>query len=73
MILLDANLLIYAIDADSVHHKPARYWLEQILSSTTRVGLPWIVVLAFTRITTRTGILRKPLKIEQAVAYIDQW
>ena len=52
MILVDANLLIYAVDADSHHHQRARRWLENTLSGTTRVGLPWLVLLAFLRITT---------------------
>jgi toxin-antitoxin system PIN domain toxin len=73
VILLDANLLIYAVDADSPHHKRARRWLERTLSGDTLVGLPWIVVLAFVRITTRAGILRTPLSIEHAVAFIDEW
>jgi uncharacterized protein len=73
MILLDANLLIYAINTDSPHHKPARRWLEKTLSSGTRVGLPWIVVLAFVRITTRSGILRHPLAVNQAIGFIDDW
>lgn len=73
MILFDANLLIYAVDADSPHHKRARRWLEGTLSGDTLVGLPWIVVLAFVRITTRAGILRTPLSIEHAVAFIDEW
>lgn len=73
MILLDANLLIYAIDADSPHHVRARRWLEKLLSSDVRVGLPWIVVLAFVRITTRAGILRHPLAVEKAVGFIEDW
>jgi toxin-antitoxin system PIN domain toxin len=73
MILLDANLLIYAIDTDSPHHKRARRWLEKTLSSDVQVGLPWIVVLAFVRITTRAGILRTPLSIEHAVGFVDEW
>lgn len=73
MILLDANLLIYAIDADSPHHARARRWLEQTLSGDTPVGLPWIVVLAFVRITTRAGILRAQLSVERAVGFIDEW
>jgi toxin-antitoxin system PIN domain toxin len=73
VILLDANLLIYAVDADSPHHKRARRWLERTLSGDTLVGLPWIVILAFVRITTRAGILRTPLSIEHAVAFIDEW
>ena len=51
MILVDANLLIYAIDRDSPHHKPARRWLEGALSGSTTVGLAWGVILAFLRLT----------------------
>ncbi len=73
MILVDANLLIYAVDADAPLHLPARKWLEETLSGTARVGLAWIVILAFLRITTRAGILRKPLGVEEAFAYVDSW
>ena len=71
MILIDANLLIYAVDSDSSHHTLVRTWLETTLSSTTEVGLAWIVVLAFIRITTRQGILRDPLSIEAAISYVE--
>ena len=73
MILIDANLLIYAIDADSPHHREARRWLEEMLSGTTPVGLPWIVLLAFLRITTREGILVRTLTPDVAIAYVDAW
>ena len=73
MILLDANLLIYAIDSTSPHHARARRWLEKLLSGDTAVGLPWTVVLAFLRITTRAGILERQLPVDQAVAFVDGW
>jgi toxin-antitoxin system PIN domain toxin len=73
VILVDVNLLIYAIDADSTHHLSARRWLERTLSGTTVVGLPWIVILAFLRITTHSRIMRTPLSPEAAVAYVDSW
>jgi toxin-antitoxin system PIN domain toxin len=73
VILLDANLLIYAVNADSPHHVLARRWLEEKLSGNTPIGLPWIVVLAFVRITTRAGIMRNTLSLEQAIAFIDDW
>ena len=73
MILIDANLLIYAIDADSPHHSSARPWLEKVLSDTNRVGLAWVVVLAFIRITTHPNIMRTPLTPEQALAYVASW
>lgn len=73
MILVDANVLIYAVDADSPHHVAARRWLEQALSGTSAVGLAWIVILAFLRLTTRPGILRHPLPLERAMAFVDEW
>jgi toxin-antitoxin system PIN domain toxin len=73
VILVDANVLIYAIDADSPHHDAARRWLEDALSGTTPVGLAWIVILAFLRITTRSGILKRPLPPERAMAFVDEW
>jgi toxin-antitoxin system PIN domain toxin len=73
VILVDANVLIYAIDSDSPHHASARRWLEGALSGTTPVGLAWIVILAFLRLTTRSGILRNPLRVERAVEFIDEW
>ena len=73
MILADANLLIYAIDSDPPQHERARPWLEQVLSDAAPVGLPWIVILAFVRITTRAGIMRRPLALAEALAYVDSW
>jgi toxin-antitoxin system PIN domain toxin len=73
VILVDANVLIYAIDADSPHHPLARRWLEEALSGTRPIGFAWVVILAFLRLTTRTGILRKPLPPERAMAYVDEW
>ena len=73
MVLIDANVLIYAVDADSPHHTKARHWLEETLSGTLAVGLPWVVILAFLRITTRAGILRNPLPPTRAMDYVDSW
>jgi toxin-antitoxin system PIN domain toxin len=73
VILVDANILIYAVDADSPHHAPARRWLEETLSGDTPVALPWVVILAFLRITTRSGILRNPLPAEAAIEYVESW
>ena len=73
MILIDANLLIYAINRDAPHHKAARKWFEKALSSGEHMGLPWICLLAFLRITTRPGILANPLTVEQAAGFVEEW
>lgn len=73
MILVDANLLIYAVDAGSPRHEAARQWLEETLSSTTRLGFAWVVILAFLRVTTRPGIFERPLSVTRALDYVDSW
>ena len=73
MILVDANLLIYAVDRESAHHSKARIWVEQILSETTPVGIAWIVVLAFLRVTTIQRQTRNVLSPERAIAFVDSW
>lgn len=73
MILVDANLLIYAVNADLVHHAEARQWWQSALSGTDPVGIPWVVVLAFLRLTTHPRVFAFPLTVEQALAYIDEW
>lgn len=73
MILVDANLLIYAVDRDSPKHAPARRWLEEALSGVESVGIPWIVALAFIRVTTHPTVMRKPLSAESAIGYVDSW
>ena len=73
MILIDANLLIYAVNSELPRHPDARDWLERTLSSTEPVGLAWVVILAFLRITTRGDIFERPLSAEQALGYVDEW
>jgi len=73
MILPDANLLIYAIDSASTHHKAARDWLERMLSGVEEVGFSWSVILAFLRIVTHPAVVRRPLTPEAALDYVDSW
>ncbi len=73
MILIDANLLIYAVNTDAPQHAVAHSWVEKVLSQESRVGLAWIVLLAFLRITTKRGIFEQPLSPEQARKFVDDW
>lgn len=73
MILLDANLLIYAVNRDLPQHKVARNWLEKTFSDPDDVGLPWVSVLAFLRLSTNPRVFKAPLKVEEAIAYADEW
>ncbi|WP_287601806.1 type II toxin-antitoxin system VapC family toxin [Thiothrix sp.] len=73
MILVDANLLIYAINQNAPLHRQAKTWCERVLSGTQIVGIPWVAALAFVRIVTNPRIFPTPLSVEQALAYIDDW
>jgi len=73
MIVVDVNVLIYAVNQDSPDHDKAKKWLEAAVSGTETVGLPWIVLLAFLRLTTRSGIFQKPLSVDAAFDVVDAW
>jgi uncharacterized protein len=73
MILIDANLLIYAVNKDAPLHRKAKAWLESVMSGAETICLPWTVVLAFLRITTHPGVFRSPLRVEKAFDLIEAW
>lgn len=73
MILVDANLLLYAVNSDLPQHVKARRWWEEALRGDQSIGLPWVVILAFLRITTNARVFERPLPVERACAYIEEW
>jgi toxin-antitoxin system PIN domain toxin len=73
MLVIDANLLIYAYHAESAEHAAARAWLEGIMSGTEAVALPWLSILAFLRITTHQRIFERPLSMIQAQEFVASW
>ncbi len=73
MILLDANLLIYAVNENAPLHIPAKRWVESVLSGEETVGFASSVVLAFIRLCTRPGIFLRPLTVEEAFEIVTAW
>lgn len=73
MILVDANLLLYAEDALHPHHEKAREWWDARLSGAAPVCLCWTVLLAFIRIGTNSRVFAKPLSLEQATDRVGSW
>lgn len=73
MIVLDANLLLYAYDFACPEHKRARVWLEDVFSDLEPVGLPWQTVSAFLRIHTDPRLPGDRFTMEEAVLVVDQW
>jgi uncharacterized protein len=73
VIVLDANILLYAYDSLSPHHAKARVWVESTLSGEEPVGLPWQTAAAFLRIATNPRLTGERLTLEEAVRVVDQW
>src|SRR6266852_2052358 len=73
MILIDANLLLYAYDSHAVSQKRAEAWLENVLSAGQPVGLTWQTILAFLRIGTHAGILAQPMSVSEAASVVSGW
>ena len=68
MIVVDANLLLYAANRAAPEHDLAREWLDARLSGSARVGLPWPSLLAFTRLATNPLVVRNPVSVAAAWA-----
>ena len=73
MILVDANILLYAEDSLSVHHATARAWWDEQLSGVEPVGLCWPVLTAFVRIATNPRLHQRPLTLTEACDRVQSW
>jgi len=73
LILVDANIILYAEDSLSPHHQQAREWWDGQLSQGGPVCLCWTVLSAFIRIGTNPRVFEQPLSIEQALARVQSW
>jgi uncharacterized protein len=73
VIVIDANLLIYAYDIASADHKKSLAWLENVLSGVEAVGLPWQSISAFLRVITNRRLAGARVAVEQAVHLVEEW
>jgi uncharacterized protein len=71
--LPDVNLFVYAYDASSPQHAPAKEWLEDALSGTETVALAWVALIGFIRLTTSRQRFGYPWSVEQALDVVDSW
>ncbi len=73
MVVVDANVLLYAVDSASAHHERSLSWLDASLGGTEAVGLAWIALLAFIRIATSASILPTPMTADEATGQVEAW
>lgn len=73
MKLVDANLLLHAVNTDATEHPAAGEWLERHLAGNEPVAFAWVALLAFVRVGTRDGILPSPMSTAEAFDHIEEW
>jgi len=73
VILVDANVLLYAEDQQSPYHVMAREWWDTQLSGASPVCLCWTVLGAFIRIGTNPRVFEHPLSLDQALSRVQSW
>lgn len=73
MLIVDANVLLYAVNQDAPRHEQARTWLAQALTGAAPVGFAWLALLAFIRISTLPGLSPRPLTVVDALDVVADW
>lgn len=73
MTLIDANLLLYAVDSSAPQHEAAKSWLDEELSSDRPTGFAWLALLAFLRVSTNPRVYHRPLAVPEALDHIGAW
>ena len=71
--IIDANILVYAVDEDAPQHARAKAFLEEHLNGDRRIGLPWQSLTDFLRITTHPRVMSAPLSGSDAAGFVTDW
>lgn len=73
MQVVDANVLLYAVNTSAEHHDQARKWLDGALNGRDSVGFSWISLLAFIRLSTKVDLFPSPLAVPDALERVRAW
>jgi toxin-antitoxin system PIN domain toxin len=73
VLLVDANVLVYAVNQDAEEHQASRAWLGRALSGQEAVAFAWTVLVAFLRISTHPAVFGHPLTPERATDIAEGW
>jgi toxin-antitoxin system PIN domain toxin len=73
MIVLDANVLLYAHNQAAPQHTPVVHWLKEIFLKEEAIGLPWVTAWAFLRIRTNQRLWPKPESPAAALSILHYW
>jgi toxin-antitoxin system PIN domain toxin len=71
MTIFDANVLLYGYNSDSPEHRVTRDWLEELFAGPERIGIPWLSLWAFLRISTNARAARHPFSLSEAFEIVQ--
>lgn len=73
MKIVDVNVLLYAVNQDADQHRMVRRWWEKALNGAESVGLPWIALSGFLRISTNPEVCGEPMSTDRALDKVGTW
>jgi toxin-antitoxin system PIN domain toxin len=73
MQVVDANVLLYAVNERAAHHQAAKRWLDSALAGRETVAFTWNVLLAFVRLSTHPRVFPTPLEPGDALEIVEVW
>ena len=73
MRIVDLNVLLYAVNSDAAQHERTREWWENAINDEDIIGLAWVVLLGFLRLSTNPRVFPRPLAPDVAAATLDAW
>jgi toxin-antitoxin system PIN domain toxin len=73
VILVDANILVYAFSTSMGQHEAAREWLDAQLRSGTQLALPWESTMGFVRLVSNSRMFATPSTVAEAWEQADAW
>ena len=73
MTVIDANVLLYAYNADAPQQGAIASWLAKLFESNETIALPWVTIWAFIRICTNPRIWDNPRPAKEAFEIVNDW
>jgi uncharacterized protein len=71
--VVDANILLYSVNANAPQHVTCRQWLADALNGQEEIGFDWIVLMAFLRLSTQAKTFAQPLTVPEAIQRVNEW
>ena len=73
MLIPDLNVLVHSVNSDDRNFEASAEWVSSAMNGAETIGLAWVVLVGFVRLTTSRRVLRAPLDSSEAVDMVRSW